>query len=155
MYIYIYIYIYILRLRPCRRPLVNSQLLTGCLQEWVTFYTQNCNFGDPEAPLWVPGWPFWWSRGAQGHPMDTQWTPWGPDLHFIDFRMIWGPSWDPLWSQFCDLSVIWGAKLADGWQVHLFDDLGVEMLPESNGCMCLNHSKNCGFREVSLFQLIQ
>ena len=44
--------------------------------------------------------------------------------------------------------------MADSLQVHLFDDPSVEILPESNGCMCLNHSKNIGFREVPLFPLI-
>ena len=31
--------------------------------------------------------------------------------------------------------------MRDSFQVHLFDDLGVEMLSESGGCMCLNHCK--------------
>ena len=44
--------------------------------------------------------------------------------------------------------------MANGLQVHLFEDLGVEMVPESNGHMCLNHGKNLGFCEVSLFPLI-
>ena len=40
------------------------------------------------------------------------------------------------------------------FQVHLFDDLGVEILPKSNGCMRCNCSRNCCFREVSLFTFI-
>ena len=42
--------------------------------------------------------------------------------------------------------------MADSLQVHLFDDPKVEILPESNCCVCLNHgNKNAGVREVSLF----
>ena len=33
---------------------------------------------------------------------------------FTDFWRILGPSWDPLWYNFCDFFVIRGAKLADG-----------------------------------------
>ena len=32
--------------------------------------------------------------------------------------------------------------MRDSFQVHLFDDLGVEMLSESGGCLCLNYCKN-------------
>ena len=41
-----------------------------------------------------------------------------------------------------------------GLQVHLFDDLGLQTLPESNGCMCLNHSKYECFGKVPPFLLI-
>ena len=43
--------------------------------------------------------------------------------------------------------------MGDGFQVHVFGDPGMEMMPECSGCMCYNHCKNCGFREVSLFLL--
>ena len=72
---------------------------------------------------------------------------------FIDFRVILGVSWVPLWAPFCDFSVILGAKMGDSFQVHVFGDSGMEMMPECSGCMCYNHGKNCGFREVSLFLL--
>ena len=75
-----------------------------------------------------------------------------PFLLILGF--ILGVSWDPLWRQFCDLSVIWGTKVGGSFQVHLFDDPGMEMMPECSGCMCLNHSKNCGFREIPRFPLI-
>jgi hypothetical protein len=64
---------------------------------------------------------------------------------FIDFRVHLGASWDPLWAQFCDFSVIWDAKVGDSFQVHVFGDPGMEMMPECSGCMCYKHSKNCGF----------
>ena len=73
---------------------------------------------------------------------------------FVVFRVHFGVSWDPLWTQFCDLSVIWGTKVGGSFQVHLFDDPGMEMMPECSGCMCLNHCKNCGFREIPRFPLI-
>jgi len=72
---------------------------------------------------------------------------------FIDFRVIFGLSWDPLWAHFCDFSVIWGAKMGDSFQVHVFGDPGMEMTPECSVCMCYIHSKNYGFREMSLFPL--
>ena len=43
--------------------------------------------------------------------------------------------------------------MGDSFQVHVFGDPGMEMMPECSGCMCYNHGKICGFREVSLFLL--
>ena len=43
-------------------------------------------------------------------------------------------------SFFCDR----GSQMGDGFQVHVFDDPEVEMLLESGGCMCYDHSKNIG-----------
>ena len=40
------------------------------------------------------------------------------------------------WKHFCDLSLIWGAKVGDSFQVHVFDDPGMELRPECGGCMC-------------------
>ena len=57
---------------------------------------------------------------------------------------IWGCSWDLLWRPFCDFSVIWDAKMGGSFQVHVFSDPGMEMMLESDGWMCYNHSKNCG-----------
>ena len=62
-----------------------------------------------------------------------------------------GVSWDPLWRYFCDFSLIRGAKVGDGFQVHVLGDPGMEMMPECSVCMCYKHSKNNGFREISLF----
>ena len=72
---------------------------------------------------------------------------------FIDFGVILGFSWNPLWAPVCDFSVIWGAKMGDCFQVHVFGDPGVEMMPESSGCMCYNHCKNNVFLVFSLFPL--
>ena len=60
---------------------------------------------------------------------------------FHDFRPILGVSWGSLWAPFCDFSVIWGAKVGDCLQVHVFGDPGMEMMPECNGCMCHKHGK--------------
>ena len=65
-----------------------------------------------------------------------------------------GVPWESLWAPFCDFSVIWGAKIGDCLQVHVFGDPGMEMMPECNGCMCYKHSKNNGFSDISLFPLI-
>ena len=72
---------------------------------------------------------------------------------FIDFGVNLGLPWDPLWAHLCDLSVIWGAKMGDCFQVHVFGDPGMEMMPECNGCMCYTYCKNKCFREISLFPL--
>ena len=71
----------------------------------------------------------------------------------IDFSVNLGLPWDPLWAPFCDFSVIWGAKMGDCFQVHVFGDPGMEMMPECSVCMCYKRSKNNGFREISLFLL--
>ena len=94
------------------------------------------HFGDP---------------GVQG---DTQWTPWGPDLHFIDFGMDLGTLLESTLGTISWLSVIWGGRMGDRFQVHVFSDPGMEMMPECNGCMCYNHSKNNVFWMISLLLLI-
>ena len=68
--------------------------------------------------------------------------------------MICEPSWNPLWRHFPDLFVIWGDKVRDSVQTHVFDDPGLEILPGSGGCMCYNHCENNGFLVVSLFLFI-
>ena len=45
----------------------------------------------------------------------------------------------------CDFSLIWGANVGDGFQVHVFDDAELEMVPESSGCMCFKHNKKRSF----------
>ena len=35
--------------------------------------------------------------------------------------------------------------MGDSLKVHVFDDPGVEMLPDSAGCLCYKHCKNCVF----------
>ena len=35
--------------------------------------------------------------------------------------------------------------MGDSFQVYVFGDTGMEMMPECNGCMCYKHNKNCGF----------
>ena len=64
---------------------------------------------------------------------------------FIDFRVHLGSLLGPTLGTFFDLSVILGAQMGDCFQVHVFGDPGVEMMPECRGCMCYNHRKNCCF----------
>jgi hypothetical protein len=59
--------------------------------------------------------------------------------------MILGVPWESLWAPFSDFSVIWSVKMGDWFQVHVFGGSGMEMVLECDGCMCYNHSKNCGF----------
>ena len=47
---------------------------------------------------------------------------------FIDFFMDFGSLPGPTLTCFCDVSVIWDAKVGDSFQVHVFDDPGDEML---------------------------
>ena len=74
---------------------------------------------------------------------------------FSDFRIILGVPWESLWRHVCDFSLIWGVKMGDGFQVHVFSDPGMEMMLESGGCMCYKHSKNNGFSDISFFPLFQ
>jgi hypothetical protein len=53
----------------------------------------------------------------------------------IDFKVHLGPSWGRLWGHFSDFPVIWDAKGGDSFQVHVFGDAGMEMMPECNGFM--------------------
>jgi len=48
---------------------------------------------------------------------------------FINFRVYFRVSWDSLWVHVCDFSVIWGANIGDSFQVHVFGDPGIEMMP--------------------------
>ena len=43
--------------------------------------------------------------------------------------------------------------MGDSFQVHVFDDPGLEMLPECGGCMCYNHSKTEVFEWFHCFHL--
>ena len=51
-------------------------------------------------------------------------------------------------------SVILGGKMGDSFQVHVFGDPGMEMMPEYSGCMCHKRNKNFVFFMISLFPLI-
>ena len=63
---------------------------------------------------------------------------------FIGFRMHLGSLLGATLETFLSFLVIRGAQVRDSFQVHLFDDLGMEMLPESGGCMCYNHRNSFG-----------
>ena len=95
------------------------------------------HFLYPKLLFWVPG-------GSILGTWDTilliQGSKGSPNRHlevqvciFIDFRVILGASWEPLWAPFCDFSVIWGAKMGDSFQVHVFGDPGMEMMPDCGG----------------------
>ena len=64
---------------------------------------------------------------------------------FIDFKVHFGSLLGVKLETFLRFFCAWGSQMGDGFQVHVFDDPEVEMLPESGGCMCYNHNKNCGF----------
>ena len=51
--------------------------------------------------------------------------------------------------------MIWDVKVGDSFQVHLFGDPGMEMMPEFRGRMCLNHNEYYGFRRIPLLSPIQ
>ena len=61
---------------------------------------------------------------------------------FIDFGMDFGSLLGSTLGTILSFSVIWEGKVGDGFQVHVFSDPEMEMMPECNGCMCHNHSKN-------------
>ena len=60
---------------------------------------------------------------------------------FSDFTIILGVSWDPLWTPCCEFSLIWGARMGDWFQVHVFGGSGMEMVLECDGCMYHNKIK--------------
>ena len=65
--------------------------------------------------------------------------------------MIWGVPWESLWAPFSDFSVIWDAKMEDCFQVHVFSDPWMEMMPDCRGCMCYNLSKTDVFEWFHFF----
>ena len=54
---------------------------------------------------------------------------------FIDFSMDLGTLLGRTLDTIQRFSVIWGDKKGDSFQVHVFGDPGMEMMPECNGCM--------------------
>ena len=70
------------------------------------------------------------SRGTPNGHTETQKST------FIDFRDHLGTLLGPILETFCDSSVIWDTKMGDSFQVHVFSDPGMEMMLESDGCMC-------------------
>ena len=61
---------------------------------------------------------------------------------FIDFRLDLGILQGPALDTILSFAVILGSKMGDSFQVHVFGDLGMEMMVECNGCMSHNHCKN-------------
>ena len=74
---------------------------------------------------------------------------------FIDFRVTLGSLPGSTLETFSDFSVILCAKVGVNFQVHVFGDPGMEMMPECSGCMCYKHNRKCGFLMIALFPLIQ
>ena len=70
---------------------------------------------------------------------------------FIDFTVHLGSLLGVILEIFLRFVFDWGGQMGDGFQVHVFDGPEVEMLLESGGCMCYNHTKNCGFEWFHFF----
>jgi len=111
---------------------------------------QTLIFGDLEAPFLCTEWPLWWSRGSQEHPTGTLRSR-CPFLSIVG--SILGVSWDPLWRHFCDFSMIWAAKVGNRCQVHVFDDPGVQMAPESETVRAITTVKTVLFEWFHFFHL--
>ena len=58
---------------------------------------------------------------------------------------LWGVSRGPLWRHVCDFSLIWGVDMGDGFQVHVFSDPGMEMMPMQWLYVVFKQSKTGGF----------
>ena len=63
---------------------------------------------------------------------------------FVDLRVHLGSLLEVFLETSLTFFFDWGGQMGDGFQVHVFDGPEVEMLLESGGCMCYNHSKNNG-----------
>ena len=97
-------------------------------------------FWSLDAQFWHLGGPFWRCRGPQGHPRGYLWAQ---TSIFMDLGWICDPPWIHFGITLVTFSLFEVPRWEMGLQVQLFDDLGVEIQSESNGCMCLNHSKYC------------
>ncbi len=88
---------------------------------------------------WDTIWVILGSRGTPNGHTEVQMSI------FIDFRMHLGSVLGPTLDRFFDFSIILATKVRVSFQVHVFGDPVMEMMPECRVCMCLNHGKNCGF----------
>jgi hypothetical protein len=50
--------------------------------------------------------------------------------------------------------VIWGGKVGDSFQVHVFGDPGMEMMPECNGRLCYGNIKQLFSNEFIFLYLL-
>ena len=80
--------------------------------------------------------------GDPGVQAVTQQALGGPGVHFYRFYGHLGSLLGPTLATILWFSVIWGGKMGDSFQVHVFGDPGMEMMPECNGCVCYKHNKN-------------
>ena len=76
------------------------------------------------------------SKGTPTRHLEVQ------ESNFIEFRVHLGSFLGVNLETFLRFVCDWGSQMGDGFQVHVFHDPEVEMLLESGGCMCYNHSKN-------------
>ena len=60
---------------------------------------------------------------------------------FDDLGWMSGPSWAVLWVQFLNLFMIFGRQSDDLGLKLIFNDWGMEIVPESDAGMCLSHSE--------------
>ena len=67
------------------------------------------------------------SRGTPNRHSEAQMSV------FIDFLMDLGSLLGPTLATFSQFSVIWGGKMGDSFQVHVFGDPGMEIMPECSG----------------------
>ena len=72
---------------------------------------------------------------------------------FIDFRVDLESLLVSILDTILRFSVIWGSKMGDSFQVHVFGDQGMEMMLECNGCMCYNIVKTMCFEWCRFFYL--
>ena len=72
---------------------------------------------------------------------------------FIDFRVDLGSLLGPTLAIILWFSGILDTKMRDSFQVRVFGDPGMEMMPECMGCMCLNHTKTAVFEWFHFFHL--
>ena len=147
----VYIYIYIFKgFAPCRRPLCQQATADRLTAEMGHFLYLKLSFWRPWGSIlgtWDTILVILGSRGTPNGHTEAQRSS------FIDFRVDLGSLLGPTLDTFLWFSVILGGKMGDSFQVHVFNDLGRKMMPECNGCMCYNHSKNCVFWMISLFPL--
>ena len=95
------------------------------LLKTVILETLKVLFGTWDTILVILG-----SRGTPNGHTEAQMST------FIDFKVHLGSLLGHTLDTILCFSVSWGSKMGDGFQVHVFGDPGMEMMPECNGCMC-------------------
>jgi len=127
-------------------------LLTGFLLKRVILGAKKYHLGDLEGTFWVPWVNILVIKGSTRTPNRHLEVQVSICLSIL-VKLLESPGIH-LGHMFVICFVTLSAQMGGSFQVHVFDDPGMEMMPACSVCMCYKHNKNNCVREILLFQLI-